>query len=53
MLLNVLIMLFVVFGFLWLYSKMICVDVMFSVKCSKVVISSIVGNVVKFNGLWV
>lgn len=51
--LNVLIIFFVVLLFLWLYSNIICVDVIFSVKCNIVVISKIKGKMLKFIGFWV
>lgn len=48
--LNVLIIWLVVFGLVWFLSSMMCVDVMFSDRCSSVENSSMFGNVVKLSG---
>lgn len=52
-LLKVLIILFVELLFLWLYNNIICVEVMFNVRCNMVVINRIRGKILKFIGCWV
>lgn len=49
-LLKVVMILFVVLWLFWLFSRIMWVEVMFSVSCSMVVISSMIGKMVKFSG---